>query len=289
MAGRDSTVLVTGATSLVGHFLLPRLLQEPLTVHALSRVPPADVRPGLHWHAVDIERGRTDLMAITATLAFHLAPLWLLPKRIDDLAALGVRRLIAFGSTSRFTKMGSANPYERDVARRLADAEDATAQGCARHGIAWTIFRPTIIYGGGRDRSLTSLARVIRRFGFFPVAGAARGLRQPVHADDLALACLLARDAGATFGRAYDLTGGSTLSYRAMLAVIAQGVGRRPRLLTLPLPAVRAAVRCARLWPRYRHLSPEMANRMNEDLCFDSGEAARDFGYTARPFVHPVI
>jgi len=285
VADPDKSAIVTGATSLVGHFLVPRLVAQGFAVEALSRRPPASAHAGVRWHAIDIESGLDGLNVAPARVAVHLAPLWLLPARLDELRARGVQRLIAFGSTSRYTKLESTSRAERALAERLAGAEDAVAEGCRARGVSWTLFRPTMIYGARRDKNVAAIERFIVRFGFFPVAGAGSGRRQPVHADDLALACLRALDCPATFNRAYNLSGASTIVYSEMVRRIFADAGRPPRLVHVPVALARAAIVAASLLPRYRELSPGMAGRMNEDLCFDTAEATRDFGYAARPFL----
>lgn len=281
MAGRPA--IVTGATSLVGDFLVPRLLAAGTPVTALSRRPaPAAPPAGLTWQIADI--GDPSLRVPAGAVLFHLAPLWLLPPLLGRLAASGVRRVVALGSTSRFTKARSGSPRERQVAADLSAAEAALH---ASSGLDWTVLRPTLIYGRERDRNVSSLARLVRRFGFLPLAGDALGLRQPVHAEDVALACLAVVDTPATFGRAYDLGGGTTLTYRAMAETICRGLGRRPRLLRLPRRGLRALLRVGRHLPGLGHLTPEMADRMSEDLCFDWSEARRDFGYAPRRFGYP--
>ena len=80
------------------------------------------------------------------------------------------------------------------------------------------LLRPTLIYGCGMDRNVSVLAGLAQRFGVVPLAGQAAGLRQPVHADDLARAAFDALGAVATHGRAYALPGGETLPYREMVA-----------------------------------------------------------------------
>jgi nucleoside-diphosphate-sugar epimerase len=280
------TIVVTGASGIVGPYLLPRLLERGLIVHALSRRPPGVTRAGLSWHGVDIATGLAASPLPTIDAAIHAAPLWLLPPIIDELHARGVRRIIAFGSTSRFTKADSADPEERSVAARLAEAEAAVAARCGNR-IAWTIFRPTLIYGGGLDRNVSTIAAFIRRFGFFPIAGGGGALRQPVHADDLAAACLLALPCEAAFGRAYDLVGGTTLPYRAMVETIARGIGRTPRIASISPALLRGLVAAARTLPGLRHLRAPMVDRMAADQCFDSSVATQDFGYQPRVFVYP--
>jgi len=239
---------------------------------------------GVTWHTLDIADGLGAWSLLEVCHVFHLAPLGLLPPLIPELAERGTERLVAFGSTSRFTKLDSTSRKERQMASRLAWAEEAMATGCAVAGIDWTLFRPTLIYGGGLDRNVSAIARFIHRFGFFPIVGRGQGSRQPVHADDLAAACLLALETGSTQGRAYNLTGGSTLSYADMVRSIFRGLDRRERVLRVPLPLLRVFLRCLAVVPGYSYLTADMADRMNRDLCFDAGEAIRDFGYSPRAF-----
>ncbi len=281
-------IVVTGATSLVGRFLLPRLREGGHEVHAVSRRPlPEGSSSGAVWHALDIGAGSHEWGFERASHLIHLAPLWLLPNLVPELASCGLQRLIGFGSTSRLSKTASSDPKEREIAQRLTRAEEELERACAAHGVQWTLMRPTLIYGGGHDQNVTAIAGVIRRLGLFPVAGEARGLRQPVHAADLAEACLAVLANPATFNRAYDLHGGTTLRYREMVEAIFRGLGRRPRIASIPLPLYRALLRSVSLLPGYRHVTPAMADRMNQDLCFDAADAMRDFGYHPRPFSYP--
>lgn len=48
------SICVTGATSQLATFLLPRLRQEGVAVHAFGRNPPAASAADINWHAVDI-------------------------------------------------------------------------------------------------------------------------------------------------------------------------------------------------------------------------------------------
>jgi nucleoside-diphosphate-sugar epimerase len=277
-------VTVIGATSLVGTYLLPRLAASGRAVHAISRREVVDGDARTTWHRVDVTRDPQGLPG--ATIAVHLAPLWLAPPLVAPLAARGLRRLIAFGSTSVVTKERSGAARERDVARRLAEAEDRLRDECARHAVACTIFRPTLIYGGGRDRSLSAIARWARRLGFVFIAGDGSGRRQPVHADDLAAACVLALDAPVTEGRTYDLGGGTVLTYRAMAEIVCGAAGGA-RVIGVPAPVLRAAFRIASLLPGYGQVTGSMVDRMKADLVVDHSPAVRDFGYAPRAFAYP--
>ena len=110
------------------------------------------------------------------------------------------------------------------------------------------------------------------------------GLRQPIHAEDVAAACVAALQAAGAANRAYNISGGETLAYREMVRRVFAVMQRRPRLVTIPLGVFKLAVGCLRVFPQYRHWSAAMAERMNRDLVFDDAEAARDLGFSPRPF-----
>jgi nucleoside-diphosphate-sugar epimerase len=288
MSPLDSTnkIIVTGATSVIGGFLLPRLLEAGYEVHAVSRdsvkkLPAKNEK--LVWHLADISNPER-LPRINARALIHLAPLWLLPPLLPVLNALEIKRVIGFGSTSLFSKANSADIEERNLAARLAEAEEATMQSSSASEMNWTIFRPTLLYDCVRDKNITRIANFIQRYGFFPLLGKAAGLRQPVHAADLAEACMLALWQPMTFNKAYNLSGGETLSYRQMVEKIFGSLGKPARFLIVPTWLYRGAIRLVALLPGRRGISPEMAMRMNVDLCFDHTEAARNFGFSPRSF-----
>ena len=207
------------------------------------------------------------------------APIWVLPDYFSLLETSGARRVVVLSSTSRFTKVGFGDTAENVIAAKLIDSEARVQAWSESRGIEWVILRPTLIYGLGRGKNISEIARFIRRFGFFPVLGRAQGLRQPIHAEDVAAACVSALQAPGAANRAYNISGGETLSYREMVIRVFDALGRRPRLLTVPLWAFRLAVSMLRRLLRYRQWSAAMAERMNSDLVFDHADATRDLGF----------
>lgn len=283
--GNPRRVMITGATSLIGDYLLPKLLNSGFEVHAISRNPPDfPPVPGLYWHKINIA-DESVAEFCDADILIHLAPLSTLPPLLTDAATDKLKRIIAFSSTSLFTKYQSGYEKERLMAHGLKESEDKLAEYCTKHGIHWTVFRPTLVYHLGRDKNVTSIAHFIRRFGFFPLVGSGHGLRQPVHAEDLAEACLNAIDNPLSYDRAYNLSGGETLTYKEMVERIAKNVGKPNRIVNIPLPALRIFLRGLSYIPRYKHLTPEMANRINRDMCFDHVPATEDLGFAPRLFL----
>lgn len=280
----DRSVLVTGATNQIGVYLLPRLGKAGYRVTAVSRTPPAGGPTNVLWRRGDLSGSRDWVPERECGVLIHLAGLTLLPPHLDRLASGGVRRILAFSSTSRLTKERSRDARERAVALGLAEAEDEFRSRCASLKIDWTLLRPTMIYGAGLDRNVSFIAWSLRRRPWFPLVGAGRGRRQPVHAGDLAAACVDMLSNNLTFGRTYALPGGEVLTYRAMVERIGEAVGVHPRFLPLPIVALRGMLAVARWLPGARHLGPEMAERMTRDLVFDASAATADFGYRPRRF-----
>lgn len=278
MAAQDP-LLVLGATSLVGRFLPDRAAAAGVPLRRVSRRPPAG--PGWIRADLDTPDGRAALPPARRVLS--LAPAWVLtPELLEALADRGMTRLVAFSSTSVHTKADSPDAAERATAARLAAGEAAVARVCGARRVAWTILRPTLIWAEGLDGNVSRLAVLARRLGVLPLSGRGQGRRQPVHADDLAGAALAALDAPAAQGRAYDLAGGETLTYRQMCARVFEGLGRRPRLVAVPPPLWRAGLALASPW--LPGATAQMGARMDRDLVFDDTAARRDFGWAPRDF-----
>lgn len=274
----NTRVGLLGATSLVGKCLISRLVEAGWPVLGYSRHP--------NQTSEDVEWLQLPLADNPSPQPYWIcvAPIWVLPDYFALLEMSGAKRVVVVSSTSRFTKAGSDDTAEVALATRLIQAEERFQTWAQSHGIEWVILRPTLIYGLGQDKNICEISRFIRYLGFFPVLGRAQGLRQPIHAEDVADACVSALQAPTATNRAYNISGGETLTYRKMIALVFRALGRRPCLLTVPLWAFRLAAAVLRCLPRYRQWSMAMAERMNQDLVFDHTDATRDLKFSPRPF-----
>ena len=264
-----ASVLVFGASGAVGRFLLPQLR----AAHRLFAVSRA-VRAGPEWLRADL--GGAGFAWPNADIVISLGPLDAFAAWLEHARQPSLRRVIALSSMSAESKRDSADPAERALAARLRAAEAGVMETCAERGIAATIFRPTLIYGAGSDRSLAPIARFARRWHVLPLPLGATGLRQPVHAADLAAACAAVLDNPVTHGKTYELGGGEALPFRTMLLRLRAGAGGY--VLPVPVPRV-----LARIWPGARVGSAALA-RLHDALLADNTAAMRDFGYAPRAF-----
>ena len=280
--GRQSFAVVFGATSLVGRHLVKRLADSGFEGLCISRRRGAaryETPPGFAWQAISEEGS---LRVPSSATLFSLAPISALSALVG--CTCGGDRLIALSTSSVLFKAESSDPDERSLAQALRRAETEVQSLCRDRGIAWTIFRPTLVYDPGRDRNVSSVAAFVRRFGVFPIVWPGTGRRQPIHADDVAQAMAAAASARAARGAIFDLPGGETLTYRAMVRRVFESSGRRPLLLYLPLGPARAAFHVWRAVTGAEYSAASL-ERMNMDLVLDPAPARRALGITCRPFL----
>ncbi|MGM5025771.1 NAD-dependent epimerase/dehydratase family protein [Tardiphaga sp. 862_B3_N4_1] len=271
--------LVVGARGIVGAHIVRRLVKLGECPLALSRTPQeaADVR----WIVGDLVRP-DDLQLPPVSTIYCTAPVGLLADAIGHMAGSSLRRVVAFTSTSLVTKVDSEIESERDSVRSWAEDERRLIDACRRLGIHWTILRPTIIYDEGQDQNVTRIARLVERFGFFPLAGNGKGLRQPVHAEDLASGAVDAAASEAAIDKIYAVPGGEVVSYREMVGRIFDGLNRSRLILPIPLLLWKAALKLGA--PFVPNTNVAMGSRMAKDMVFDGAPAARDFGWRPRGF-----
>jgi len=271
--------LVIGATGLVDGYIVEHLVRSGERPLALSRS--RQTRTGVDWLQGDLEKPKTFGFPPFATL-YCTANAILLPAALPYLFNPSLRRVVVFSSTSVITKIDSEIVSERETLKKLADAEREIAALCGRNNIGWTILRPTLIYAEGRDRNITPLSKLIRRFGFMPLVGGGRGLRQPVHAEDLAIGTISAASSPAAANKFYSLAGGETLTYCEMIGRIFDGLRLPRRTISIPPFLWRAAFAIAK--PLFPGANAAMGTRMMKDMGFDSTPAALDFGWKPRMF-----
>ena len=273
--------LLFGGSGAIGTALLPRLLAAGYAVDALSRQAHMDA-PGLRWRRGDF--AQLPALPAGADVLLSCGPLDLFADWFAH-STLHCGRVVAIGSTSVHVKQTSVDAAERDVARRLRDAEALLfATGNAR-GVSVTVLRPTLVYGSGRDANLSKLAQLALRHGRLLLPRTACGLRQPVHVDDVALAALAAASATATGAAAYDVPGGETLPYRDMVQRVLACLSPSPRLHLLPAPLFGMILTIAHWRGIARELTPAVLQRMQNDLVFDAQPARRDLNYAPRLFL----
>lgn len=275
-------IALYGASGQVGVFALARLVAAGRSVIAVSRHGPPPFVP--NWTSVrwTSPAGVDAAGAGRVTTLVSAGPLSAAVTGIERLP--GIERVCALSTTSIYTKARSPSAAERRQIADILDAERRLAGAVAERSASLCLLRPTLIYGAGMDESLTRVARWIDRYGRVPVRGDAAGLRQPVHAGDVAEALVSAVLADPPVTLDGPLCGGSTVPYRAMIDAVFAALGRTPRILAVPPAIVDGVIGLAGGLSERAATLGAMLRRQAEDLCFDDSEVRRLLDLSPRAF-----
>lgn len=164
------------------------------------------------------------------------APIWLFAPFLERIricnpdALKGVTGVIACSSSSAITKRFASNRYDRDLSLNLLSFENLLLETCRNLSIPGHVVQPTLIYGRVgkyRDRNLSKLLQLLHCFPVLPLP-AETGLRQPIHASQLAaafihIAELITLPSSTTcIPERIALGGDTTLSYVDMIRSLKQ-------------------------------------------------------------------
>jgi uncharacterized protein YbjT (DUF2867 family) len=273
---------VTGGSGFLGSRVIPLLRSRGHDVTALARSSEATERvAALGAEAIpgdldDPASLDSAFGASGAEVLVNLASLGFGHAETIVAAAedAGLARAVFVSTTAIFTNLNASSKAVRVAAERAITTS----------GLAWTIIRPTMIYGAPEDRNIARLLQLLRRSAVIPVPGGGRRLQQPVHVDDVAMAVVLAAETDEARGRAYDIAAPEPLTFRQLIETAATAVGRRPRLVPVPLRPLIVALRAYESVVSSPRLKAEQLERLAEDKAFDIGPARADLGFDPRPF-----
>lgn len=241
------TVLVVGGSGFVGTAVASRLAREGIRVvvptrrlaHArhLLTLPTAEVVEGDVYDPatlVRLMRGVDAVVSLVGVLHsrpgqpygpdFARAHVELPTRLVAAAREAGVGRIV------HVSALGARADGPSEYQRSKAAGEAAIRAGSPE--VAWTILRPSVIFGPG-DSFLNLFAGLLKRFPVMPLGGA-NARFQPVYVEDVAevvLGSLLRADAG---GQTFDLAGPQEYTLRELVEYVGDLTGfRRP---VLPLP-----------------------------------------------------
>jgi NADH dehydrogenase len=173
---------------------------------------------------------------------------------LDAAVATGVRRYL------HMSALGS-RPAARSRYHRTKWAAEDAVRGCP---LAWTVFRPSIIYGRG-DEFVNMLAGLVGRYPVTPVIGTGQQRLQPVPVEHVAEAFARAVELPGTEKQTYEVGGPEAVTMVRLLDLIGEALGRpRVRKLHVPLGLVRPVTRLLHRLPGFP-LTPDQLLMLEED------------------------
>jgi uncharacterized protein YbjT (DUF2867 family) len=285
-------VFVTGATGFVGRAVIHAVRTEGHVVRCLVR---RGSEPDLHGFEA-IERVEGDVLGPVATLeagisgcdtVVHLVGIVREhPSRgatfdrmhrqstenvLEAAARAGVRRFLHMSALG--TRAGARSRYHQ--------TKWAAEEAVRASGLAWTIFRPSVIYGKG-DAFISTLARLVRRLHVVPLIGDGRQRVQPVPVEHVAAGFARAVTLETTVKQVYTVTGGDTVSMHELLTLIGAILHRRVRTVRVPLGVVRPMARALHRVPSFP-VAPDQLRMLEDDNTGDGTAFYETFGLTPVP------
>ncbi|WP_398305142.1 complex I NDUFA9 subunit family protein [Zoogloea sp.] len=148
-----------------------------------------------------------------------------LPKRLVAAARqAGVQRIV------HVSALGASADAPSEYQRSKADGEAAIR--AAAPDLAWTILRPSVIFGPG-DSFLNLFASLVRRFPVMPLGGADARF-QPVYVEDVADVVAEALQRSDAAGQTFDMAGPTQYSLRELVEYVGDLTGYPRPVIPLP-------------------------------------------------------
>lgn len=241
------TVLVAGGSGFVGTAVASRLVQQGMRVIVPTRrldrarhlltLPTVEVVEADVFDPAALSRLMRGVDAVVSLVGvlhsrpgtpygpdFARAHVDLPTRLVAAAREAGVGRIV------HVSALGASADGPSEYQRSKAAGEAAIRAGSP--AVAWTILRPSVIFGPG-DSFLNLFAGLLRRFPVLPLGGAAARF-QPVYVEDVAAVVaesLLRTDA---CGQTFELAGPQEYTLRELVEYVGDLTGfRRP---VLPLP-----------------------------------------------------
>ncbi len=268
-------ILVTGGTGFVGTHLVRRLRSDDIPVRAVVRDP--DKAQPLRELGVDVVKGDiTDKSSLEKAAAgvervVHLVGIIQEETKttFSGVHVEGTRNLLEasrkagirhfFYQSALGTRPGARSSYHRTK----WEAEELVRAS----GIAYTILRPSLIYGPG-DRFTVRLSEMIKMSPVLPVIGTGTSRVQPISVDDV-VACIHKIVTGDSFlNEIYEVGGPEQLTYEEVTAAIAEAMGIRRPLMHMPLFLVKTAARMLEtVLPRPPVTTDQLIMLQEDNIC----------------------
>jgi nucleoside-diphosphate-sugar epimerase len=271
-------VLITGATGFTGNFVVQEFARYDYDIRLFVRDREKAVGQNIEKFANEIYIGsfenqdslqdaleNVDVLINIASLGFGHTP-----GIIKACKEAKCRRAVFISTTGIFTKL---NPSSKTI--RL-EAEKLIRES----GIDYTILRPTMIFGTGKDRNISRLINFINKYGFLFIPGSGDHLLQPVFVKDLACAVRLAAEAQKAINKAYNISGSEAVTFNYLADTVASLLGKKLLKIHVPLEIgvipLRIIEKCGFRLP----IRAEQLLRLNENKNFSFEDAAQDLGYS---------
>ena len=234
-------VTVFGATGVVGQALLPLLAAEHDVV-AVSRGA-RDAQDDVRWVEADVASGAGVAAALEgADVAYYLVHSLGARdfERQDREAAENVSREAARAGVGQIVYLGGLGGDDPGASAHLRSRRE-TGERLAADGVPVTTLRAAMVIGKG-SAAFETILGLVKKLPVMITPSWVSTPTQPIALDDIAKYLAGVAGNAAAAGKAFDAGGDEVMTYRQMIERIAKLLGRKPRIVEVPVltPALSA-------------------------------------------------
>jgi uncharacterized protein YbjT (DUF2867 family) len=245
---RGETVVITGAFSYTGKYATRILLDRGYRIRTLTSHPQRPSPFGDKVQAFPYDFGNPEQLAQTLQGASTLINTYWVRfsrgKSTFEAAVQNTRTLISAAKNAgvkRIVHVSIANPsLQSPLGYYIGKAQ--LEQAVVESGLAYTILRPTVIFGL-EDILINNIAWFVRHFPVFAIPGDGRYCIRPIFVEDMAQ--LIANSLEQEGNAVLDAVGPETCTFEELVKLIADQLGRRVHLVNVPMLAAYLATRVA--------------------------------------------
>ena len=236
----SSVVAVTGGTGFLGRHLIKALVASGYQVKALTRRPVSSL--GVTWVTGSLDQPYALKQLIAdASFVIHLAG----QVRGSNYKAFAATNVAGCENLIRATEQAAPQASFLLMSSLVARHPELSHYACSKRvgedllktsALAWTVFRPTAIYGPD-DTELLPLFNMIANTGIAPVINRNQGRVSLLHVFDcVSLVLAWVQQPMKAFGQTYELDDGhpNAYSWREIGDIIATKTKRKMVFLTVP-------------------------------------------------------
>jgi len=284
------TVLVTGASGFVGHYLVPALIEAGWTVRALVRHLPRGVKlaqAGATLHRGDLLDPPSLAAAVLGCDAvLHLAAVAdssdaELNHQVNVVGSRNVVRACLAADVARIVNVSStcAGRTMQDAYGRTKREAEAEFVG---DGLAVTHLRPTMIYGHG-SAEFDLFAAACRHAPRVPIPGDGRCVLRPVYVGDFVALMLRVLDRDEAIGATYDVAGPEPIDIDGFVELLGRVQGRRRKTLHVPAGLAILGARVLGRVQQHPFINVDQVMAFLQDTVVDIDPARQQLGWDPRP------
>jgi NADH dehydrogenase len=262
-------IAVTGAFSYSGKYIAKRLLERGEEIITLTNHPNRPDPFGGKVKAFPMDfNNETDLIESLRGVDTLVNTYWIRfdkggntqPKAVENTGKLvhaavkaGIKRIVHISITNPSTD--SRLPYFWGKA--------ANEKFVTESGMSYAILRPTVLFGK-EDILINNIAWLLRRFPIFGLPGDGSYKLSPVYVDDLA--ALAVESVYGSENYVWDAVGPDEFTFRELVKLIGETVGRTPPLLPFPPRLALLAAQFLSLFVNDVMLTPEEVDGLTANL-----------------------